>query len=107
MSEHDLQQIDRISGMLKWLLSGMGAMLLSAFGVGVWVNQQQAEIRNLVEADKRSVVDIAEVRGTIKAQNDVLTSLKQESALQSRDIGYIRTSVEKIERNLEPRRPTN
>jgi hypothetical protein len=105
MSEHDLNQIDKMAAMLKWVLSGMAAMLISAFGVGIWVNQQQAEISALVAADQRRGVDIAEVRGTIKAQNEMLSSLKQDGLLQSRDISYIRSSVEKIERNLETRKP--
>jgi hypothetical protein len=103
MSEHDLQQIDQMASMLKWVLSGLASLMVAAFGVGIWVNQQQAEIKGLVEADHRRVVDIAEVRGTIKAQNEVLSQLRQESALQSRDISYIRTSVEKIERGMETR----
>ena len=103
MSDHDLQQIDQMASMLKWVLSGLASLMVAAFGVGIWVNQQQAEIRNLIDADRASTVDRAEIRGTIKAQNEVLVQLRQESALQSRDISYIRTSVEKIERGLETR----
>lgn len=97
MSEPDLERIKSIKGMVKWLLGGMGGMLFSAFCIGLWVANQQQEIRHLVEMDKSSVIDRAEIRGMIKAHSDVIMDVKQDTALQGRDITYIRQAVDKIE----------
>ena len=101
MSEQAQIEIHQVLTWIKWLAGGITTMIVGAFFVGSWVAFQQSEITKLIEADRVSLVDRSEIRGTLKGQNDVLSSLKQESALQSRDISYIRSSVEKMESTLQ------
>jgi hypothetical protein len=100
MSHDESSAIEALRQTIRWLIGGIASLLVGAATVGGWVATQESRIGSLVEADKLSMSDRSELRGQIKAHSESISVLRQDTALQNRDLQYIRESVTKIERAL-------
>jgi hypothetical protein len=110
MSDHesdiinDLSEtIARQSSIMRWVLGGIAAMLMGAVGVGMWLARQESALMTLTEADKQSVADRAEIKGMVNVHSTAINSLSKDTALQNRDLLYIRERVTEIATELKQR----
>lgn len=78
-------------------------MLMGAVAVGMWLARQENHLHNLAEADKVSLADRAEIKGMVKAHTDTINVLGKDSAVQGRDLQYIRERVTEIAQKMERR----
>jgi len=98
MSHDESSAIESMRQTIKWLIGGIVGLLSVAFAVGAWVALQEAKIANLQDADRSSIADRGDHRGQLRGQSELLNTLRQDTALQNRDLQYIRESVTKIEK---------
>jgi heme A synthase len=98
MSHDESSAIESMRQTIKWLIGGIVGLLSVAFAVGAWVALQEAKIANLQDADRSSIADRGDLRGQLRGQSELLNTLRQDTALQNRDLQYIRESVTKIEK---------
>jgi hypothetical protein len=108
MSEHENSIIESLSetiaqqsSIMRWVLGGIGAMLMGAVGVGMWLARQENALTNLEKFDKEAVVNHAELKGMVKVHSDSITALSKDTALQNRDLQYIRERVTEISNKLQ------
>lgn len=98
MSHDESSALESMRQTMRWLIGGIVSLLAGAMVVGGWVATQENKIISLQDADRSSLQDRSELRGQIRGQAELLNSLRQDTALQNRDLQYIRESVTKIER---------
>jgi heme A synthase len=98
MSHDESSAIESMRQTIKWLIGGIVGLLSVAFAVGAWVALQESKIANLQDADRASIADRGDLRGQLRGQSELLNTLRQDTALQNRDLQYIRESVTKIEK---------
>ena len=100
MSTDESNAIIALRQTLRWLIGGIGGLLVGAATVGGWVVSQDSQIKQLQINDRESVQDRGQLRGEIKAHSDILSTIRQELALQNKDLTYIRSTIEKMEKRL-------
>lgn len=101
MSSDESSALDKMrEAFTKWLIGCVASMLLGAVALGSWVATTAGHIATLQDNDRISVADRGEIRGQMKAQNEVINVLRQDTALQNLDLKYIKESVTKIERAI-------
>lgn len=86
--------------LLRWILTGIAALLLGAVSGTVWVVQQERDIAELQEADRASISDRATLRSSVDHLRDAQHRAQIESTRFSSDIGYIREAVTEIKQQL-------
>ena len=100
MSHDESSAIEAMRQTIRWLIGGIGALLLGAMTVGAWVAKQEGNIASLQEADRLSLADRAGLHGEIKAHGDTLNMIQQNATGLSKDVQYIKESVTEIKRVL-------
>jgi hypothetical protein len=98
MSHDESAALDSMRQTIRWLIGGIASLIGGAAIVGGWVATQEGKIVVLQDADRSSLQDRSELRGQMRGQADTLTMLRQDAALQNRDLQYIREAVTKIEK---------
>ncbi|MEZ5386475.1 MAG: hypothetical protein R3F13_13265 [Prosthecobacter sp.] len=101
MSTDESAALDQLRVTIRWLIGGIASLLVGAASVGAWVATQQNEILQLKESDRVSISDRAEIRAELKAHNSLLSAVRQDAALQNRDLQYIREAVTEIKQVLK------
>ncbi len=100
MSHDESSAIDALRQTIRWLIGGIASLLAGAAFVGGWVATQEGRIANLQEADRQSVSDRLEIRTRQNTQEASISAIRQDTAVQNKDLQYIREAVTKIERAL-------
>lgn len=100
MSHDESAAIEALRQTIRWLIGGVIGLLGGAAAVGGWVATQEGRIGSLQAEDQISKSDRAELRGQLKVHGDLINSVRQDTALQNRDLQYIREAVTKIEQVL-------
>lgn len=98
MSHDESSALESMRQTIRWLIGGILGLLSTAAVVGGWVASQEAKIVTLQDADRFSLQDRADLRGQVRGQAETLNVLRQDTALQNRDLQYIKESVTKIEK---------
>ena len=101
MSHEETAAIDELRKTIRWLVGGVLGLLGAAAAVGGWVATQEARLRNLEEFDRISLSDRIDLRAELKSQSSMITAVRQDSALQNRDLQYIREAVTEIKQVLK------
>jgi hypothetical protein len=101
MSEHENEQLERLNALMNWMLGGIGVLLVGAMGVGAWVARQESHITRLNETAQAASVERGEMRGSIKTHGEIITTISRDTAVQNRDISYIRETVMEIKQELK------
>ena len=101
MSQDDSSSLDQLRKTINWLIGGVMGLLTGAAAVGGWVATQESRISNLFEADRDVSTDVSELRGEIRAHASVLNSVQRDSAVQSKDLQYIREAVTEIKESMK------
>jgi len=101
MSHDESLAIDELRKTIRWLIGGVIGLLSGAAGVGGWVATQEGRISNLAEADKISSTDRSEMRGELRAHSSIINAIQKDSAVQSRDLQYIREAVTEIKESMK------
>ncbi len=96
MSHEESSAIEALRQTIRWLIGGVVSLLAGAAGVGGWVATQEGRITALAESDRTSVVDRAEIRGELKSHASIISAVQKDSAVQNRDLQYIREAVTEI-----------
>jgi hypothetical protein len=100
MSHDESSAIEALRQTIRWLIGGVAGLLVGAATVGGWVATQEGRIHSLQEADEVGKTDRAQMKGRMEAQSEIINSIRQDAALQNRDLQYIRAAVDKIEKVL-------
>ena len=98
MSHDESSVLESMRQTMRWMIGGILGLLSAAFAVGAWVAFQESKISNLQDADRASIADRGDLRGQLHGQSELINTLRQDTALQNRDLQYIRESVTKIEK---------
>lgn len=101
MSNDESSAIDQLRKTINWLIGGVVSLLAGAAGVGGWVATQEGRLSNLAEADRVSMTDRSELRGELRAHASIINSVQKDSAVQSRDLQYIREAVTEIKETMK------
>ena len=101
MSADESNSIDELRKTIRWLIGGVVGLLGGAAGVGGWVATQESEILQIKESNRLSSVDRMDLRAELKAQNSIITAVRQDVALQNRDLLFIREAVTEIKQVLK------
>jgi hypothetical protein len=101
MSHDESLAIDELRKTIRWLIGGVIGLLSGAAGVGGWVATQEGRISSLAEADKISITDRSEMRGELRAHSSIINAIQKDSAVQSRDLQYIREAVTEIKESMK------
>jgi hypothetical protein len=101
MSHDESLAIDELRKTIRWLIGGVIGLLSGAAGVGGWVATQEGRISSLAEADKISITDRSEMRGELRAHSSIINAIQKDSAVQSRDLQYIREAVTEIKDSMK------
>jgi hypothetical protein len=107
MSHDESSAIEALRQTIRWLIGGVAGLLVGAATVGGWVATQEGRIHSLQQADELlqkadedNKTDRAQMKGRMEAQSEIINSIRQDAALQNRDLQYIRAAVDKIEKVL-------
>ena len=100
MSHDESKALENMRQTIRWLMGGIASLLVGATVVGGWVATQESKILNLQDADRNSIQDRGDLRGQMRVQGEMINLLRQDTALQNRDLQYIKESVTKIEKVL-------
>lgn len=100
MSSEESSAIEALRQTIRWLIGGVVGLLGGAATVGGWVATQESRITNLQEQDRTSMADRSELRGQLKVHAETISDIRQDTALQNRDLQYIREAVTKIEKAI-------
>lgn len=103
MSNDESLAIDELRKTIRWLIGGIVGLLAGAATVGAWVATQEGRISNLADADKISSADRSEMRGELRAHSSIINAIQKDSAVQSRDLQYIREAVTEIKDTIKIR----
>jgi len=103
MSQDESSAIDQLRRTINWLIGGVASLIAGAAAVGGWVATQEGRIANLAEADKVSITERSELRGELRAHSSIINSVQKDSAVQSRDLQYIRDAVTEIKETIKLR----
>lgn len=95
MSDHDIEELEKYLGTLKWVVGLGWALLAGAFALGVWV--ASLEIRQSAFTDKIFDHEVA-----LKNQSGEINSLHIKQAVNGNDLAYIKAAVERIEKKVTP-----
>jgi len=101
MSNDESLAIDELRKTIRWLIGGVAGLLAGAATVGGWVATQESRISGLAEADKISSTDRSEMRGELRAHSSIINAIQKDSAVQSRDLQYIREAVTEIKESMK------
>lgn len=101
MSLDESSSIDELRKTINWLSGGVCSLIAGAAAVGGWVATQEGRISNLVRADNVSDTEWAELRGELKAHSMIIQAVQKDSAVQSRDLEYIREAVTEIKDTMK------
>jgi hypothetical protein len=101
MSHDESLAIDELRKTIRWLIGGVIGLLSGAAAVGGWVATQEGRISSLAEADKISITDRSEMRGELRAHSSIINAIQKDSAVQSRDLQYIREAVTEIKESMK------
>lgn len=101
MSQDESSSLDQLRKTINWLIGGVVSLIAGAAGVGGWVATQESRITNLINTDRESTADISELRGELRAHASVLNSVQKDSAVQNRDLQYIREAVTEIKESMK------
>jgi hypothetical protein len=101
MSHDESLAIDELRKTIRWLIGGVIGLLSGAAGVGGWVATQEGRISSLAEADKISITDRSLMRGELRAHSSIINAIQKDSAVQSRDLQYIREAVTEIKESMK------
>lgn len=101
MSADESSSLDQLRKTINWLVGGVVGLLAGAAGVGGWVATQESRLTSLADADRASITDRSELRGELRAHASVLNSAQKDSAVQSRDLQYIREAVTEIKDSMK------
>ena len=104
MSHDESSAIEALRQTIRWLIGGVVSLLAGAAAVGGWVATQEGRISNLAEADRVSMTDRSELRGELRAHSSIINSVQKDSAVQSRDLQYIREAVPEIKDSCKRQR---
>jgi heme A synthase len=103
MSNDESLAIDELRKTIRWLIGGVLGLLAGAAAVGGWVATQENRITSLAEADRFSMSERSEMRGELKAHSSIINAIQKDSAVQSRDLQYIREAVTEIKDSIKIR----
>jgi len=101
MSHDESLAIDELRKTIRWLIGGVIGLLSGAAGVGGWVATQEGRISSLADADRISSTDRSEMRGELRAHSSIINAIQKDSAVQSRDLQYIREAVTEIKESMK------
>ena len=101
MSHDESLAIDELRKTIRWLIGGVVSLLAGAATVGGWVATQEGRISSLADADRLSVTDRSELRGELRAHSSIINAIQKDSAVQSRDLQYIREAVTEIKDSMK------
>lgn len=93
MSDEKMAEFERQLGMLKWI-AGLGwALLVGAFGLGVWVATIQ-----LAQTSQHAI--LLEHTSSIKQHSIEINMLHVQEARVGTDLAYIKETLSRIEKKL-------
>ena len=98
MSTDESNAIIALRQTIRWLIGGVGSIMVGAATVGGWVVNQEAQINQLQAADRESLQERGELRGELKSHSELMATIRQELALQNKDLSYIRSTLDKMEK---------
>jgi heme A synthase len=94
MSQDESLAIDELRKTIRWLIGGVVSLLAGAATVGGWVATQEGRISSLSS-------DRFEMRGELRAHSSIINAIQKDSAVQSRDLQYIREAVTEIKESMK------
>jgi hypothetical protein len=101
MSNDESIAIDELRKTIRWLIGGVVSLLAGAATVGGWVATQEGRIASLADADRISSSDRSELRGELRAHSSIINAIQKDSAVQNRDLQYIREAVTEIKESMK------
>lgn len=93
MSDDKIAELEEKLGLLKWVVGLGWALLVGAFGLGVWVAKLEIE----KQASDRRLLDH---ETSIKAIGLDLNAVHISEARVGSDIVYIKSALDRIEKKL-------
>lgn len=95
MSEQDHQDIEKYINTLKWVVGLGWALLVGAFGLGIWV--ATLELRQASASER-----LLDHDASLKNHGTELNMIHVKQAVNASDLAYIRSAIDRIEKKVSP-----
>jgi heme A synthase len=101
MSADESAAIENLRQTIRWLIGGVVGLLAGAATVGGWVATQEGRITALQESDRASAIDRSGLHTRVQLQSEMIGMIRQDTAVQNRDLLFIREAVTEIKQVLK------